>query len=61
MRFKIGDLIKDIEDSDCFYQGVITSLNPLMYKITNIVWCGEIDTSMNGFEIEPKWWKLELD
>jgi len=55
----IGDRIKDIEDGDCYYEGVVVKLNPLKYKITNIVWCGEIDNSMNGQIIECKWWYLE--
>jgi len=24
------------------------------------VWGGEVDTSMNGKVIQPKWWQLEL-
>lgn len=55
----IGDRIKDIEDGDCYYEGIVVQLNPLKYKITNIVWCGEIDNSMNGQIIECKWWYLE--
>ena len=55
----IGDRIKDIEDGDCYYEGVVVQLNPLKYKITNTVWCGEIDNSMNGQIIECKWWYLE--
>ena len=54
----IGDKIRDIEDGDCYYEGVIVSLNPIKYKITNIIWCDEIDESMNGNVIEPKWWYL---
>jgi|TARA_R110002167_G_scaffold152441_1_gene346427 hypothetical protein len=57
---KIGDKIRDIEDGDCYYEGIIVELNPLKYKITNIIWCNEIDNSMNGEIIQMKWWKMEL-
>jgi hypothetical protein len=55
----IGDKIRDIEDDDCYYEGIIIDLNPLKYKITNIVWCNETDTSMNGQTTYLKWWLLE--
>ena len=45
---KIGDKIRDIEDGDCYYEGVVVGLNPLKYRIINILWCGEIDSSING-------------
>jgi len=57
---KIGDKIRDVEDGDCYYEGVIVELNPIKYKITNIVWSGEIDNSMNGNIIESRWWWLEV-
>ena len=57
---KIGDKIRDIEDGDCYYEGVVVQLNPLKYKITTILWCDEVDNSMNGHVIGLKWWKVEL-
>lgn len=57
---EIGSKIRDIEDGDCYFEGVVMELNPLKYKITNIVWGGEIDTSMNGQVIQPRWWQIEL-
>jgi|TARA_R110001606_G_C14907984_1_gene594925 hypothetical protein len=57
---KIGDKIRDIEDGDCYYEGIIVELNPLRYKVTNILWCNEIDNSMNGEIIGLKWWQVEL-
>ena len=57
---KTGDKIRDIEDSDCYYEGVVVQLNPLKYKITNILWNDEVDSSMNGQVIELKWWQVEL-
>ena len=57
---EIGSKIRDIEDGDCYYEGLVVELIPLKYKITNIVWSGKIDTSMNGQVIQPKWWYIEL-
>ena len=57
---EIGSKIRDVEDGDCYYEGVVVELIPLRYKITNIIWGGEIDTSMNGQVIQPKWWYIEL-
>ena len=55
----IGDIIRDIEDGDCYYEGIVTELNPIKYKITNVLWCDEEDDSMNGQISELKWWLLE--
>ena len=55
----IGDIVRDIEDGDCYYEGIVISINPIRYKITNILWCNEIDNSMNGEVLELKWWILE--
>ena len=52
---KIGDKIRDIEDGDCYYEGIVVHIEPLRYKITNILWCGEVDDSMNGEVIELRW------
>ena len=57
---KIGDKIRDIEDDDCYYEGIVVELKPLKYKVTNILWCGEIDSSMNGQFTELKWWQVEV-
>ena len=57
---KIGDKIKDIEDGDCYYEGIIVELNPLRYKVTNVLWSNENDNSMNGEIIRLKWWQVEL-
>jgi len=59
-KIKIGHVIRDIEDGDCYYQGVVVSLNPVKYRITNILWCDEIDDSMNGEVIELKWWQVQV-
>ena len=58
-NINIGDVIRDVEDGDCYYQGVVVSLNPIQYKITNVVWNGENDNYINGDVYELKWWKLQ--
>jgi hypothetical protein len=60
MKLETGTKIRDIEDGDAYFEGVIVELNPLKYQITNIVWGGKIDASMNGQIIRPKWWQLEV-
>jgi hypothetical protein len=60
MKLETGTKIRDIEDGDAYFEGVIVELNPLKYKITNIVWGDRVDTSMNGQIIRPKWWQLEV-
>ena len=56
---KIGDKIRDIEDGDCYYEGVVVHIEPLRYKITNIIWSDEVDESMNGEVLGLKWWLLK--
>lgn len=60
LSLNVGDTIRDIEDGDCFYEGIVVSLNPLKYKVTNIVWCGDIDNSLNETIIEQKWWVIKV-
>lgn len=57
---KIGDKIRDIEDGDCYYEGIIVSLNPIKYKLTGIVWNGEEEKIENNVITCSKWWYLEL-
>tara|TARA_R100001377_G_scaffold83920_1_gene66351 strand:+ start:724 stop:948 length:225 start_codon:yes stop_codon:yes gene_type:complete len=57
---KIGDIIRDIENGDCYYEGIVISLAPVKYRITNIIWNGEIDSERNGDEIELKWWHFQV-
>lgn len=56
---RIGDTIRDVEDGDCYYEGTVVSVNPIQYKVTGAVWCGDWDDSMNGQVMELKWWILE--
>lgn len=57
---KIGDTIRDMEDNDCYYEGVVVSLNPLKYKIQRTVWDGEEGPDeMIGRITEQMWWYIE--
>lgn len=58
----IGDKIKDIEDEDCYFIGVVTQLDPLRYLVQQVVWNGEDlkEDLLIGTEIESKWWKQEI-
>lgn len=57
---ELGDKIRDIEDSDCYFEGLIVYLIPLRYKIIKIIWNNEIDNSRNGEITESNWWFLEI-
>jgi hypothetical protein len=63
---KIGDKIKDTEDSDCYFVGEVTKLNRFggveYYKVAQVIWDGEdyTDDDYIGQIIEPKWWYIEL-
>ena len=63
---KIGDKIKDTEDTDCYFVGEVVKLNTFggveYYKVTQVIWNGEdyTDDDYIGQIIEPKWWYLEL-
>lgn len=55
-QIKIGDRIRDLEDVDCYYEGVVVSVEPLIYRIDTIVWDGESETVLTNEETRPKWW-----
>lgn len=56
---RIGDTIRDVEDGDCYYEGVVVSVDPVRYQVNKVVWCGDVDNSMNGKILELNWWILE--
>ena len=58
---KIGDRIKDIEDGDCYFEGVVVSLNPLKYKVDRVIWddCDILNDDFIGKVITPRWYWLE--
>jgi len=63
---KIGDKIKDTEDSDCYFVGDVVKLNTFggveYYKVTQVIWNGEdyTDDDYIGQIIEPRWWYIQL-
>jgi hypothetical protein len=63
---KIGDKIKDTEDTDCYFVGEVVKLNSFggveYYKVTQVIWNGEdyTDDDYIGQIIEPKWWYIQL-
>jgi hypothetical protein len=65
MTTKIGDKIKDWEDSDCYFIGEITKLNIFggveKYRVISVFWNGEniTDDDLIGKEITPRWWYIE--
>ena len=60
MNIKIGDEIRDVEDGDCYYEGVVVSINPFMYEITRIFWNGEDEAVLKKQITPQKWWDLEV-
>lgn len=71
IEMKIGDRVRDIEDGDCYYEGVITLLiededqplrNTYRYILDKVVWSGEEDLDYEelGDEITQRWWITEI-
>lgn len=66
MMLKIGDKIKDTEDTDCYFVGEVVKLNSFggveYYKVIQVIWNGEDYTDDDYIDqiIEPKWWYIEL-
>ncbi|NBX20705.1 MAG: hypothetical protein EBR58_04675 [Betaproteobacteria bacterium] len=61
---KIGDKIRDIEDGDCYFEGIVTEIinnKVTKYILTKIIWSNEIDLEDKRLntEIEPEWWYIE--
>jgi hypothetical protein len=63
---KVGTKIKDVEDGDCYFVGVVTELNQFKgvktYKVTQVIWDDKewLDDEYIGQTIEPKWWYIQL-
>jgi hypothetical protein len=63
---KVGSKIKDVEDGDCYFVGVVTELNQFKgvktYKVTQVIWDDKewLDDEYIGKTIEPKWWYIQL-
>ena len=66
MMLKIGDKIKDTEDTDCYFVGEVVKLNTFggveYYKVTQVIWNGEdyTDDDYIGQVISPSWWYIQL-
>lgn len=63
MKFTIGDIIRDVEDGDCYYIGeVVEVLNDEVkkYKVLEVFWCDEYlkEDELIGQIIEPQWWYI---
>ena len=63
MRFSIGDVIRDVEDGDCYYEGQVTEIQEdkvTKYKLLRILWSGEEDKEFEELNtiIEPRWWYI---
>jgi hypothetical protein len=53
---KIGDKIKDVEDGDVYYEGIIQHLNPVLYEVTKVVGAKDIRI---GRVIPQQLWYIE--
>jgi len=63
-KIKIGDRIRDIEDGDCYFEGIVTEIvegKVTKYILTKIIWSGEEDKDDKRLntEISPEWWYIE--
>ena len=46
MTFAVGDIIRDVEDGDCYFEGQVTEIEKnevTKYKLLKIIWSGEED------------------
>ena len=63
---KIGDKIKDTEDTDCYFVGEVVKLNTFggveYYKVTQVIWddIDHKDDKLIGQVISPRWWYIQL-
>ena len=63
---KIGDKIKDTEDTDCYFVGEVTKLNWFggveYYRVTQVIWdnIDHKDDKLIGQVISPRWWYIQL-
>ena len=61
---QIGDTIRDVEDGDCYFEGIATEIvdgKVTKYILTKIIWSGEVDQDDERLntEISPEWWYVE--
>lgn len=59
-KLNIGDIIRDTEDGDCYFEGTVTELNAFggvkTYQVTRVIWSAvdHKDDEYIGQVIEPK-------
>jgi hypothetical protein len=63
MTFSVGDIIRDVEDGDCYFEGQVTEIEKnevTKYKLLKIIWSGEEDKDCEDLNtiIEPRWWYI---
>ena len=63
MTFSVGDIIRDVEDGDCYFEGQVTKIEKnevTKYRLLKIVWSGEEDKDCKDLNtiIEPQWWYI---
>jgi hypothetical protein len=63
MTFSVGDIIRDVEDGDCYFEGQVTEIEKnevTKYKLLKIIWSGEEDKEYKDLNtiIEPRWWYI---
>jgi hypothetical protein len=63
MTFSVGDIIRDVEDGDCYFEGQVTEIEKnevTKYKLLKIVWSGEEDKECKDLNtiIKPRWWYI---
>ena len=61
---QIGDTIRDVEDGDCYFEGIATEIvdgKVTKYILTKIIWSGDEDQDDKRLntEISPEWWYVE--
>ena len=62
---QIGDTIRDVEDGDCYFEGIVKEIDDSglvkKYLVTRVFWSGidEKDDDYIGKVSEPMWWYIE--
>jgi len=55
-KMKVGDKIRDVEDGDVYYEGIIETVNPITYKVTKVVGAKKIPLNE---VVEKQLWYIE--
>lgn len=57
---KVGDYIKDIEDGDCYFYGIVSSIHPINYVVLVDFWDGVFHPAKSLDAIPLQWSELEV-